>query len=64
MKEGAKKALYRNAGIIFFAVVIIAVVIISEITESWSESWPTLVIMLMALFTLGECFRQAIQVKR
>jgi len=59
MREETKKSLYRNAGIIFFAIVI------SDMAQMSLDQNPLkLVIMLMALFTLGECFRQAMQIKR
>lgn len=55
-----KKSFYQNAGIIFFAIVIITTIIISDVTKMSLDKNPLkLVLMLMALFTIGECIRQA-----
>jgi len=57
-----KKTLYQNAGIMFSAIVIIATIIISDVTQMSLDQNPLkLVVMLMALFTIGECIRQAIK---
>ena len=57
-----KKTLYQNAGIMFFAIVIVATIIISDVTQMSLDQNPLkLVAMLMALFAVGECIRQAIE---
>ena len=57
-----KKTLYQNAGIMFFAIVIVATIIISDVTQMSLDQNPLkLVVMLMALFTIGESIRQAIK---
>jgi hypothetical protein len=64
MIENTKISLYRRAGIIFFAIVIIVAIIISDTTNMSLDQNPLkMIIMLMALFTLGECVRQAIKKK-
>ncbi len=54
MKEEAKISLSRNAVIIFFAIVIITVILIEDIAKT---SLSKLYIMLPALFILGECIK-------
>ena len=57
-----RKSLYQNAGIIFFSAVVIAAIIISDVTQMSLDQNPLkLVVMLMALFTIGECIRQAMK---
>jgi hypothetical protein len=53
-----KKSLLTNIIIIFFALLIIAVIIYKDVT---GKQLSNLYIVLPALFILGECIRQAIK---
>jgi c-di-AMP phosphodiesterase-like protein len=53
-----KKSLLNNIVIIFFAILIMAVIIYKDVT---GKQLSNLYIVLLALFILGECIRQAIK---
>jgi len=58
MKKETKQFFKDYGSIIVYAVIIMAMVIFAYVTDSWSEHTPQLIIMLMALFILTECFRK------
>jgi len=63
MREETRKSLKRNSPFLVFAIIIIGLIFLSDITEISLDELK-LVIILMAFFILAQVFSQAFQYER
>lgn len=62
MKAETKKSLKHNAAILAYAIIIIAVIILSDVIKIWTDPGTAeFVIVIMAFFIVWQVFTQALQ---
>jgi hypothetical protein len=58
MKVEAKNYLEGYANIIFYVLIIMAIVVGGNLTNSWSSNTPQTIILIMSILVLFDVFRQ------